>query len=272
MALQINPWDDTYEMTLSYEEKVEAKRKHLALVKAGKIAYKVDYDGRHYYNHAGILPAHIKRVGSETEEDFMYTSDCPICGKESLLRIDYPVCTQCERENRVFLDFDDKSWYAKVRPIEDSKIKCPGEKYGVVRKTMHVDKSGFRRSIAHQSLLTHYVSRDEHELEKELDGQCLHCFKNIWKANTCHMCTKESSMKNSDLCKQCHKENPDYDPRESPMDDTLAMWDESLAKEKTINDAHASLQQRKNFYAKSDKEELKFLKSEKKKKSKEEKA
>ena len=37
MALQINPWDDTYESTLSYEEKVEAKRKHLALVKAGKI-------------------------------------------------------------------------------------------------------------------------------------------------------------------------------------------------------------------------------------------
>ena len=79
-------------------------------------------------------------------------------------------------------------------------------------------------------------------------------------------------MKNSDLCKQCHKENPDYDPRESPMDDTLAMWDESLAKEETINDAHASLQKQKNFYAKSDKEESKFLKSEKKKKSTEAKA
>ena len=41
------------------------------------------------------------------------------------------------------------------------------------------------------------------------------------------------------------QENPDYDPRESPIDDTLAMWDESFAKEETINDAHASLRNKK---------------------------
>ena len=40
MALQINPWDDTYEKTLSYEEKIEAKRRHLALIKVGKIVPK----------------------------------------------------------------------------------------------------------------------------------------------------------------------------------------------------------------------------------------
>ena len=44
------------------------------------------------------------------------------------------------------------------------------------------------------------------------------------------------------------------------------------SKKETINDAHASLKKRKDFYAKSDKEESKFLKAEKKKKSKEEKA
>ena len=48
--------------------------------------------------------------------------------------------------------------------------------------------------------------------------------------------------------------------------------DNSFAKKDTINDAHASLKKRKDFYAKSDKEESKFLKSEKKTKSKEEKA
>jgi hypothetical protein len=93
-----------------------------------------------------------------------------------------------------------------------------------------------------------------------LDGLCGECFTKIWAENTCHICTKESSEQNSDLCKQCQKENPNYDPRESPLK-------QKLQPNVVNSDLHESLQKRKEFNRLADEKEVKFLKSQKKKKN-----
>ena len=259
MALQIDPWD-SYENHMSIEEKISEKKKYLHLVKEGKLPYKIDADGKSHYNRSDVLRVQKKRVGSEAEEDFMIHDACALCNTECLVRIDYPVCNACERENRVHLDFDNTSWYAKVRPIEDTKTKCPGEKYGVINTFSVTDDLGFRRAVGKQSLLTHYVTHQEEEITDVLDGLCGECFTKIWAENTCHICTKEDSEENSDLCKQCQKENPDYDPRESPLEQKLQVKVEN-------SDLKESLQKRKEFNKNTDEMEDFFLKSQKKKKN-----
>ena len=240
MALQVNPWD-SYENHISIEEKISEKKKYLHLVKEGKLPYKIDADGKSHYNRSDVLRVQKKRVGSEVEEDFMIND-------------------ACERDNRVHLDFDNTSWYAKVRPIEDTKTKCPGEKYGVINTISVTDELGFRRAVGKQSLLTHYVTHQEEEITDVLDGLCGECFTKIWAENTCHICTKEDSEENSDLCKQCQKENPEYDPRESPLEQKLQVKVEN-------SDLKESLQKRKEFNKKTDEMEDFFLKSQKKKKN-----
>jgi hypothetical protein len=259
MALQADPWD-SYENHMTNEEKITAKRKYLRLVKAGKLPYRTDKDLGPLFNHADVLPAQKKRVGSEVEEDFMVTDTCAVCNKECLMQIENPVCNDCDRETRLSLKFDDKSWYAKVRPIEDTKTKCPAKKYGVVSGVIITDELGFRRAVGKQSLLTHYVTHQEEEMANLLDGLCGECFTKIWAENTCHICTKESSEQNSDLCKQCQKENPNYDPRESPLK-------QKLQPNVVNSDLHESLQKRKEFNKLADEKEVKFLKSQRKKKN-----
>ena len=245
---------------VNIEEKIAAKRKYLRLVKAGKLPYRTDKDLGPLFNHADVLPAQKKRVGSEVEEDFMVTDTCAVCNKECLMQIENPVCNDCDRETRLSLKFDDKSWYAKVRTIEDTKTKCPGKKYGVVSGVIITDELGFRRAVGKQSLLTHYVTHQEEEMADLLDGLCGECFTKIWAENTCHICTKESSEQNSDLCKQCQKENPNYDPRESPLK-------HKLQPNIVDSDLHEDLQKRKEFNRRADEKEVKFLKSQKKKKN-----
>ena len=62
------------------------------------------------------------------------------------------------------------------------------------------------------------------------------------------------------MCKQCQKENPDYDPRESPLEQKLQVKVEN-------SDLKESLQKRKEFNKNTDEMEDFFLKSQKKKKN-----
>ena len=244
MTLQINPWDDdSYEKQLSVEEKIREKRIELELLRKSQ-----PHD----------VPSYNRLTGPEDEEDWMYVTNCPLCEKECLVRIDYPVCFWCRDEIKPFtMDFDDKEWYAKVPSYEDTKTKCKGIKYAVIHKKMVTDELGFRRVIGQQSLITHFVKHTEGELADVLDALCIECFTNIWKDNTCHICLKEATTGKHDLCKVCEKENPNYDPRESLIEKKLEI--------ETLHDeVKKSLQKRKDYNAKRDVQEEKFLASKRK--------
>jgi hypothetical protein len=258
MTLQINPWDDTYENQLSVEEKIREKRIALELLRKEQRRIEFNKDTGRGDLHTGPheVEPYNKQTGPAHEEDWMYFTDCPLCGKDGLLRIDYPVCTSCQYElNPYAIDTDDKSWYAKVRPIKDTKIKCSGKKYAVLHTMSITDELGFRRVVGKQSQITHFVTQEEEKLVDVLDNQCTECFTKIWKENTCHMCLKESSQVNHDLCKACQKENPRYDPRESLIDQKLEL-------EVGKGEAKKSLQKRKDYYAKTDAQEQLYLESE----------
>ena len=243
MALQIDPWVDTYEEQLSVEEKIREKRIALELLRKE--------NPESVSKPCDAFPC----KGHSHEVDWMYFTDCALCGKDGLLRIDNPVCLSCEdkiRPNR--MNFGDKSWYAKVRPIKDTKIKCDGVKYAVVGTISITDELGFRRVVGKQSQITHFVTQEEAKIADVLDNQCAECFTKIWKENTCHLCLKESSQANHDLCKACQKENPRYDVRESLMDQKLEL-------EVGKAEVKESLQKRKDYYAKTDAVERTYLES-----------
>ena len=255
MALQINPWDDTYENQLSVEEKIREKRIALELLrKENPKSMSKPCDG-----YCTPKCSH--------EVDWMYTTDCPLCGKVGLLRIDDPVCTSCQFEVRnaasapYTMDFDNKSWYAKVRPIQDTKINCDGIKYAVLHTMSVTDELGFRRKVGKQSQITHFVTQEEEKLADVLDNQCTECFTKIWKENTCHMCLKESSQTDHDLCKTCQEENPRYDP----LLFDVPLIDQKLGLEVCKDEAKESLQKRKDYYAKTDAQEQEYLESERRK-------
>ena len=255
MALQIDPWDDTYENQLSVEEKIREKRIALELLrKENPKSMSKPCDG-----YCTPKCSH--------EVDWMYTTDCALCGKVGLLRIDDPVCTSCQFEVRnaasapYTMDFDNKSWYAKVRPIQDTKIKCDGIKYAVLHTMSVTDELGFRRKVGKQSQITHFVTQEEEKLADVLDNQCTECFTKIWKENTCHMCLKESSQTDHDLCKTCQEENPRYDP----LLFDVPLIDQKLGLEVCKDEAKESLQKRKDYYAKTDAQEQEYLELERRK-------
>ena len=262
MALQINPWDDTYENQLSLEEKIREKRIVLELLR--KEQPRIEFNEETGRGEKKTGPHEVESyyrniLGPAHEEDWMYFTDCPLCGKDGLLRIDYPVCNSCQGIIKPFtMDFDDKSWYAKVRPIQDTKTKCDGIKYAVLHTMSVTDELGFRRTVGKQSQITHFVTQEEEKLADILDKQCTECFTKIWKENTCHLCLKESSQTNHDLCKACQKENPRYDPRESLIDQKLEL-------EVGKGEAKKSLQKRKDYYARTDAQEQEYLESERRK-------
>jgi len=264
MALQIDPWVDTYEEQLSVEEKIREKRIALELLRkdtcercgSNKKSHQyADHDfseGEHQPCDAFPCKGHPNMYSMA---DWTCFTDCALCGKDGLLRIDNPVCLSCEdkiRPNR--MNFGDKSWYAKVRPIKDTKIKCDGVKYAVVGTISITDELGFRRVVGKQSQITHFVTQEEAKIADVLDNQCAECFTKIWKENTCHLCLKESSQANHDLCKACQKENPRYDVRESLMDQKLEL-------EVGKAEVKESLQKRKDYYAKTDAVERTYLES-----------
>jgi hypothetical protein len=261
MTLQINPWVNTYEEQLSVEEKIREKRIFLELLRKQqpRVEFNKETGESELVTGPHEVESYNKATGPADEEDMMYFTDCPLCGKDGLLRIDFPVCLPCEEQVRPYrMNFDDKSWHAKVRPIKDTKIKCDGIKYAVLHTMSITDELGFRRVVGKQSQITHFVTQEEKKLADILDNQCTECFTKIWKENTCHLCLKELSQTNHDLCKACQKENPRYDVRESLMD-------QKLESEVGKDEAKKSLQKRKDYYAKTDAQEQEYLKLERRK-------